>query len=136
MSMLRSILQRLRDDERGWVAPMFVVLVPVLMLATGLVVDGAAKIQGNVHADQVAASAARAATAAVSGGAIRNGSMNLNGTAAYQAAMDYVNSSGFSGSAIVSGNEIRVAVWSDVETMFLGTSLPISGSATAALITQ
>lgn len=141
MNTLRAFIDRRRAaPEQGSVAVYLVLILAVITLIVGISIDSARKYHGEENAYNVAASAARAATSAVSADTVRRGGTNLNATLAQQTALSYIAAAGFEGTASVTGNTISVEVWSYVDTRFVSLigvdALPIRGSANAQLITQ
>ncbi|MGC5173036.1 TadE/TadG family type IV pilus assembly protein [Microbacterium sp. DT81.1] len=140
MHVIRQLLRKLRDDERGSITPFFVVLVPALVLIIGLVVDGAGKIQANENAQAIASGASRAAANAVASQVVVNGGISLDNNRAQIAATDYIEASGMTGTVSVVGNRISVSVETSYTTKFVSiigiATLPAEASATAEIITQ
>lgn len=141
MNTIRRVIAKLRGQgERGSAASAMLVIVPTLIVVIGLVVDGAGKIQANERADQVAASAARAATNAISGDTVMIGSLSLNATKAQQTAQDYIAAAGMTGTVTVAGQVVSVEVKTTYTTRFISLigigTLPGTGEASAQLITQ
>lgn len=125
--------------ERGALSNYVVVIAIALVAVTGLVVDGAGKIQAATDAQHVAASAARAATNQLDGSVIDGGSIRLDPYAARTAAEDYIAAAGMAGTATVRNGEITVTVQATYPTRFLSIigidTLTADGYATAQLIT-
>lgn len=140
MTALRRWLRRLRDNEQGSITPMFVVIVPALVLIVGLVVDGAGKVQANDRAQMIASGASRSAANALSGQVVLDGGLVLDTPRARQAALDYISAAGMTGTVNVNGDQIVVTVQTDYATKFVSaigiTTLPAEATATAQIITQ
>lgn len=140
MNALRRYILRVRDDERGAITPMMLMFVPMLMIIVGLVVDGAGKIQANDEAQMIASGASRAAANALASQVIANGSLLLDTRAARNAAMDYVQAAGMTGTVDVIGGRIVVNVQTEYATKFISVlginALSAEATATAELITQ
>ncbi len=140
MTIIRRLLRKLRDDERGSITPFFVVFVPALVLIVGLVVDGAGKIQANENAQAIASGASRAAANAVAAQVVSNGGISLDNNRARIAATDYIEASGMTGTVNVVGDRITVSVETSYSTKFVSiigiASLPAQATATAEIITQ
>lgn len=106
---------------------------------TGLVVDGAGRVQAANDAQHTAASAARAATNQIHGNVINGGRPELNETSARTAAEHYLNAAGMTGTATIHAGEITVTATNTYETKFLSLigiqTLTTDGHATARLIT-
>lgn len=126
------------DSERGNITLPLIILVVALMLIVGIVVDGAGKIQAGDRANQVAQSAARVAANSITGNAIANGSLQLDGIAAQNAANAYIAAAGVEGNAFVVGDTVTVNVHEDYSTVFLSiigiNTLTGQGTASARLI--
>lgn len=124
--------------ERGSAQVFLVLTVVALVLVVGLVVDGAGKVSAATEAQSVAASAARAATNAVSGETLQGGALGIDAGRAEAAALDYVAAAGMTGTASVSGATITVTTESAYATRFVSligiTSLTVDGRASASLI--
>jgi len=140
VTIIRRLLRKLRDDERGSITPFFVVFVPALVLIVGLVVDGAGKIQANENAQAIASGASRAAANAVAAQVVSNGGISLDNNRARIAATDYIEASGMTGTVNVVGDRITVSVETSYSTKFVSiigiASLPAQATATAEIITQ
>lgn len=140
MTSIRERLEQLRGSERGAVAVVFISIVVVLIVVTGLVVDSSGKYQTAQSAQMLAASAARAGTNALAAGAVTDGSLALNGSQAISTAESYLSAAGVSGSATVVGDTITVTVTDSYQTRFLTiigiNNLDVSATASAQLITQ
>lgn len=135
-------LRRFVEDEHGGYSLLWVLaFIPVFLIATGLIVDGAGQIQATERAQHVASGAARAGTAALSGNLNSPTSLSMNAAAAQAAAHNYLNAAGMNGSVSVFNNTITVHTSSSYDTYFLqllpgfGT-LPASGQASARLIDE
>ena len=140
MKAIRDRFRQIRGSEKGAVAVVFVSIVVVLIVVTGLVVDTAGKYQTAQSAQMLAASAARAGSNAVAADAVVDGGLQLNTSQAVSAAENYLSAAGVSGSATVIGDTITVVVFDSYETRFLTiigiNTLNVSASAAAQLITQ
>lgn len=105
----------LRDEGGGGggAALIMVALIPALLIAFGLVVDGGAKSGALDRANRIAMEAARAGAQAVSGpGAI-------SAAAARAAADNYLSAEGLTGSVSLSGTRVQVSVTWDQPTKVL-----------------
>ena len=99
----------------------FVLLVLVGLFAlVGLVVDGGTALSARQSAAVEAEQAARAGAGAVSVDALRSGYVELDPTAAVEAAERFTVASGHPGSAVVSGGVVTVHVSYQVQTDILG----------------
>lgn len=140
MTRLRSWLRHFRSDEQGSITPMFVMIVPTLVLIVGLVVDGAGKIQANDQAQMIASGASRSAANALSGQVVLDGGLVIDTQRARQAALDYIAAAGMTGTVTVNGDQIQVTVQTEYTTKFVSaigiTTLPAEATATAQIITQ
>lgn len=140
MNRIRTWIRHFRRDERGFVSPFLIVVVPSLILIVGIVVDGSGKIQAHDAAQNVATSASRAAANALATQAITNGGLQIDESKAAQVAMDYIYAAGMTGTASVNGDTITVHVETNYATKFVSIigidSLPASADATAQLLTE
>lgn len=100
---------RQEDGEGGGISLMVLIMVPALVIAFGLVIDGGTKATALDRANRVAMEAARAGAQAVSGSA-----GNWSATAARQAAQDYLAAEDLTGSVTFSGDRVQVEVsWAE-----------------------
>jgi putative Flp pilus-assembly TadE/G-like protein len=130
-----------RDD--GAFLPMVAVMLLALFLMVGLAVDGGGKMRAQMHADNIAAEAARAAGQAIDVPQAVAGTADVVDTQlATNAADAYLKNAGVVGTVIVlpSGREITVIVEITYQTKFLDLihidSWTETGSATAELVTE
>ena len=135
---MRSLMKKFQKNEEGGIAISLIMLMPVLIIAVGIVVDTATKYQGNEMASQVAQSAANAAANAVGGSAQDTGQPTISPGYAEQIARNYVAASGLTTTlALVNGDDMAVNVTGTVPTKFLSLlgigSLPVKGSAHASI---
>ena len=102
--------------ERGSVSLLVVIMVPALLMAAGLVLDGGRQLQVRREATAAAATAARAGTQVteqeIYGRAIDPELATSRASAALRAA-------GMSGSVVVSGNRVTVTVTANVDYLIL-----------------
>lgn len=115
MSRIARWWRWLRRDEGsgGGAVLVMVALIPALLIAFGLVVDGGAKTGALDRANRIAMEAARAGAQAVSGpGAV-------SAAAARVAANNYLSAEGLSGSVSVNGTRVQVNVTWDEPTKVL-----------------
>lgn len=140
MKRFRQLHRDLLSDDTGSASVAFVLIVVTLVVVIGLVVDSAGKYQMAEQAQQVASSAARAATNSISGDTVRVGELTMDPEQAVQAAQAYITAAGMEGTVTVSGQVVTVEVTTTYSTRFLSligiTSLPASGQAAAQLITN
>jgi len=126
------------DRERGNVTLALIILIVGVLLMVGLVVDGSGKIQAGDRANQLASSAARVAANSLTGNVIANGSLQLDGIAAQNAALNYLAAAGVEGTAFVVDNTVTVTVTDHYDTIFLSIvgidRLTGQGTASAQLI--
>lgn len=135
---MSSLAKKFLRNEEGGIAISLIMLMPVLIIAVGIVVDTATKYQGNEMASQVAQTAANAAANAVSGSVQDTGSPAISPGYAAQIARSYVTASGLTTTlALVGGDDMAVSVTGTVPTKFLSllgiASLPVKGSAHASI---
>jgi Flp pilus assembly protein TadG len=98
----------------------FVALLAVALFAlVGLVVDAGRAVAARSAALDQAEQAARAGAGQLSIDGLRSGQVELNPSAAIQAADAYLTSAGDSGSASVSGNVVTVHVTQSEPTVML-----------------
>lgn len=98
-----------RGESGGGISLMVVVLVPALIIAFGLVVDGGNKARALDRANRVAMEAARAGAQAVSGTAGAG-----TAAAARQAAQSYLAAEDVTGSVTYTGDRVLVTVsWAE-----------------------
>ncbi len=109
-------------DDRGSIAPFFIVAAFSLMLVVGLVVDGGGKIRALQRADAVAAEAARAGGQAVAAApALRGESAKVQTSTAHSAAQAYLAAAGVPGSVtITGGTQLQVDTTTTYQPVFLG----------------
>ncbi|GGA55320.1 hypothetical protein GCM10011490_01490 [Pseudoclavibacter endophyticus] len=136
----RGSIGRGRDrSERGSAQAFLVLTVVTLIVVIGLVVDGAGKVQAATAAQQVAASAARAATNAISGDTVDGASLAVDPHLAEHAALEYLAAAGMTGVAVATGSTITVTTETTYETRFVSIIgigvLTVTGEAEASLIT-
>lgn len=140
MNLLRRMIRRFHNDERGSITPALVVLVPAMVLVIGLVVDGGGKVQENNRAQAIASGASRAAANSLGSQVISNGTLTLNTFGARRTAEDYIAAAGMSGNVDVVGDRIIVTVKTDYETKIVSVlgfaTIPVQATATAQIITQ
>ena len=88
-------------SERGSVAPFVAVAAVSLLLCTGLLVDGAARLRAAGRAEQVAGEAARAATEAVDA---RGPLVRFDRPRALRAARAYLRAAGADGTVTITAD--------------------------------
>jgi Flp pilus assembly protein TadG len=112
-----------------------VLLLVAFIVLLGLVVDGGAAITAQQAAYDEAEQAARAGAGALSVGALRSGSVQLDQSQAVATAEAFTAAAGHEGNASVAGGVVRVQVTYRIPTQILGIvgigSLPVSASASA-----
>lgn len=127
----RAIDRYDRRDERGMVAVWTAVSLVAFIVIVGIGVDFAGHARAEQEARAAASEAARAAGQYLEVG---SGRARPDAHQAVAAANSAVASSGFSGSAQVTGGQIHVSVSGEYQTQFLSiigiNSLSVSGSAT------
>lgn len=137
MKKVIRLWSRARED-RGSAQIFLILTVVTLIVVIGLVVDGAGKVQLATEAQNVASSAARAATNAISGETIDGQELSIDSLLAEQTAYDYIESAGFSGTVTVSGSTITVTTTGSYATRYVSligiSTLTVTGTATASLI--
>jgi Flp pilus assembly protein TadG len=118
---------RLRGSA-GNVSLFVVLLMPALILAAGLVLDGGRQIQARREAQGTAAAAARAAVQMSPEEAFGNG---LDAGLAASRAQAELGRQGASGSVSVSGNAVTVRVSAPVDYLILPGGGTVNQSSTA-----
>lgn len=141
MKTIRARLEQLREGrEQGSLSVFVIGAVVFLVVLAGLVVDSNGKYQASQEAYMAASSAARAGTNALSGQAVVDGTLALNGSQARTAAQNYLNAAGVTGTVTVIGDTITVTVDDEYRTKYLSliaiNSLPVKATASARIITQ
>lgn len=109
------------DPERGAVTPYAVIFISIVLMFTGLAVDGGAKLSAGWEAVGVAEEAARAGAGQVDRSAVYAGKkFVIDQGAAVRAARSYLSASGHSGSVSIAGPQaIRVRVTVTKKTFLL-----------------
>jgi len=115
-------------DERGSVSLLVVIMVPALLAAAGLVLDGGRQLQARREAQSAAQAAARAAVQP-SDAELLTGALDLD--AAIGRAQGMLVALGASGSVALSGGEIVVTVTDSVDYLILPGGAEVSEQATA-----
>jgi Flp pilus assembly protein TadG len=118
-------------------------LVVVLFACAGLVFDGGSALNARMKLADVAEQAARAGADEIDVQALRdNGTLEVDTTAARQAASDWMTASGYPGSEVVVDADGRVSVSGSatVKTQILGlvgiNTFHVRATATAEEVTQ
>ena len=130
---------RRREDEAGQVTGFIVVIVVAVLALGGLVIDGGNTLAAKRRAIADADGAARAGAQALDPARYRTaGSLAPITTEAEQAAQQYLERAGHSGSARVEGDQIIVTVTIDQPTTLLRIvgvrSLTVTGTGAAHLV--
>lgn len=131
MNPLRRLLdrlRRLRDDDRGSVAIYIVILIPALLIASGLVLDGGRQLQQRRTAIGAAEQAARAGVQ-LSDSELYTG---LNPTLATTRAQTELTDEGVTGTVTTTTTTVTVTVTLRVTYLILpGNGRTVTGTATA-----
>ena len=122
-----SATRRLRG-ERGSVSLLVVIMVPALLMAGGLVLDGGRQLQARRDASGAAAAAARAAVE-LSEPELFTG--HLDPGLAQGRAVAELGVQGARGSAVVAGDVVTVTVSADVDYLILPGSRTVSSTSSA-----
>jgi len=122
-----STTRRLRG-ERGSVSLLVVIMVPALLMAGGLVLDGGRQLQARRDASGAAAAAARAAVE-LSEPELFTG--HLDPGLAQGRAVAELGVQGARRSAVVAGDVVTVTVSADVDYLILPGSRTVSSSSSA-----
>jgi Flp pilus assembly protein TadG len=120
--------QRLRG-ERGSVSLLVVVMVPALLMAAGLVLDGGRQLQARREASAAAASAARAAAQMSDQEAYGPG---LDPALAARRAQVHLTALGHVGTVDVTPAAVTVTVTATVDNLILPGSRTVSSASTSA----
>jgi Flp pilus assembly protein TadG len=123
-----STTRRLRG-ERGSVSLLVVIMVPALLMAGGLVLDGGRQLQARRDASGAAAAAARAAVE-LSEPELYAG--HLDAGLARQRADAELGMQGARGSVAVAADVVTVTVSADVDYLILPGSRTVSSTSSAA----
>lgn len=102
-------MSRWREDD-GTISGMVAVFAIALLACAGLAYDGGAIIQSHSAARDVAGAAARAGAQQVALSALHEGRSDLDPVAAEQAALDFIDAAGMTGSVSVAGSTVTVTV--------------------------
>lgn len=128
------------SDERGSNTMLGMVFAVALLLATGLVIDGGAKIAGSQEAQNVAEAAARAGAGRISPESINGRAPVISSFHARNLANEYISAAGLTGNVSSTSNTVTVTVNKSTPTVFLSAigidSLTSSATATAELRKQ
>ena len=119
-----------RVAQRGNVSLLVVILLPALLAAAGLVLDGGRQLEVRRDATAAAASAAARAATQLSEQEIHGGA--LDAALAIRRAGAELASQGMAGSVAVSGGEVTVTVEATVDRLILPGAASVSSSATAS----
>ena len=119
----------MRGRDRGSVSLFVVILIPALIVAAGLVLDGGRQLQVRREADGVAAAAARAAVQPTTAEIFAR---RLDPALATARAERALTAMGHSGSVSLSGDEVTVVVTDTVANLILPGSRTVTGSSTAS----
>jgi Flp pilus assembly protein TadG len=104
-----------------------VLLLPALIIAAGLVLDGGRQLQTRRDADGAAAAAARAAVQLTQA---ETRGHQLDPALAAERAQGALASMGYSGSVSVDGDSVTVVVTAEVTNLILPGAHTVTGSAT------
>ena len=118
---------RLRGT-RGNVSLLVVIMLPALLVAAGLVLDGGRQLQVRRDTSAAAAAAARAGTQ-LSEQEIHGAGLD-GGLAAQRASVELANQ-GMTGSVAVAGQSVTVTVTATVDHLILPGSRSVSSTSTA-----
>jgi hypothetical protein len=132
-----TVVPRSRDD--GTVTGYTVVTTLAVLAFAGLVLDGGLAVATKVDAVSVAQSAARAGARELDVAFLRTGGgLRLDPDKAHDAAQQWVDNAGLSGTVIVAGDTVTVTVTTSHGTQLLQLvgidSIPIGATATATAV--
>jgi hypothetical protein len=121
--------------DQGSITAFVALMLVAIFALVGLVVDGGSELSAHQSAVDEAEQAARAGAGALSVGALRSGSLQIDTPQAVMAAEQFTLEAGHPGTATVSAGTVTVAVHYRIRTQILGiiglSSLPVSASASA-----
>lgn len=130
ISPVRMLVERLRRQD-GSITMAVVVLIPVLLFATGLVLDGGRQMGAYAEARDLADNAARVGAQQVDLDVYRQtGQPALIAGEAEAAAAGYLASQGHTGTVVVNGDSITVTVTITSERYFLPGQTVVQGNET------
>lgn len=116
------------NGDRGYVSAFIVMMIPVVLLASGLVLDGGRQLQTRRDANGAAQAAARAAVQ-MTPPELYAKSLNT-GLAAGRGQVELAQQ-GFGGSISVNGDEVTVTATASVDRLILPGSASVTGTATS-----
>lgn len=126
-----------RHDERGSVSTWMLLSVVGFVLIIGLAVDLGGRMYALQRVNDIAVEAARTGTQQVTeADAMRGRTPSVDPGKAKAAALAYIHAAGYTGTATVSGETLRVTVSGNHQPIFL-TAVPtrtLTGEAEARLI--
>ena len=134
---LRTVVRRLRRDDRGQTTPWTIFATLLIIILAGLVFDQGMAMADKVRLFDIAQGAARAGARQVDLATYRStGVVRLDPDAAATAARTFIAQAGISGTASASPATVTVTVSTTRRTQLLHlagvTSIPVSATATAA----
>lgn len=119
MSTASHQVHRLHQDERGSVTVWMIGVTVSAFTLVALLLDGGAMLRARSDAFALAGSAARVGAQQLDPDAAVEGLTVLDPIAAERAVQDYLDSSGVTGTAVVSGDTVSVTVTSEAELQML-----------------
>jgi hypothetical protein len=121
--------------QEGSISAFVVLLLIALFALMGMVLDGGSALAARQSATDEAEQAARAGAGALSIDSLRSGSVEIDQTAAVEAADQFTVVAGHPGTATVAGGTVTVQIRYRIPTEVLGiigvTTLPVVASASA-----
>jgi hypothetical protein len=105
--------------DRGAATIFVLAWVVVLVAVAGLVYDGGRRLAAEQAAADTAQEAARTGAQALTA-ATRSGAPTIDPARARRAALDYLDTAGYAGSASIAGGRITVTAYRSARTGFLG----------------
>lgn len=115
-------------DDRGYVSAFIVMMIPVVLVAAGLVLDGGRQLQARRDANGAAQAAARAAVQMTPPELYAD---TLNSDLAAGRGQAELSRQGFSGSVSIAGGEVTVTTRASVDRLILPGSASVTGTATS-----
>lgn len=119
---------RRHRDDRGYVSLFIVMMIPVVLVAAGLVLDGGRQLQARRDANGAAQAAARAAVQMTSSELYAKA---LNPNLAVGRGQAELSRQGHGGAVSVSAGEVTVTVTATVDHLILPGSASVTGTATS-----
>ncbi len=114
--------------DRGYVALFIVMMIPVVLVAAGLVLDGGRQLQARRDANGAAQAAARAAVQMTPSELYAE---ELSADLAAGRGQAELSQQGYDGGVTVAGSEVTVTATATVDRLILPGSASVTGTATS-----